>query len=186
MHRKKDKTHAHTSFVHCPLSMNEPLLLSSIVGGIFVILSYVYLYFDDDAEKAWGGIEGQWRMVWFLSTLLTTICYIFLWVSFVFFIEEQSMLLLTSWLIFLLSASQWSLLTLIDIKEQRKSIALLTNLIVTATASVGIWLVCMLLENHEALRGWLIAASSIMVLHHAVADAWLWYAAFPNLDFVPV
>ena len=165
--------------------MNEPLLLTSTIGGIFVLLSYLYLYYDENADLAWGGIEGQWRMVWFVSTIITTISYIFLWVCFVFLIEEQSMLLLTSWIVFLMSASQWSLLTLIDIKEQRKSIALLINLIVTATATVGIWAVTLMVED-SALHGWMVAASSIMVLHHAIADAWLWYAAFPSLDFVPV
>lgn len=165
--------------------MNEPLLLTSTIGGIFVLLSYLYLYYDENSDQAWGGIEGQWRMVWFVSTIITTTSYIFLWVCFVFLIEEQSMLLLTSWIVFLMSASQWSLLTLIDIKEQRKSIALLINLIITATATVGIWAVTLMVED-SALHGWMVAASSIMVLHHAIADAWLWYAAFPSLDFVPV
>ena len=165
--------------------MNDALLITSTIGGIFVLLSYLYLYYDENSDRAWGGIEGRWRTAWLVSTIVTTISYIFLWVCFVFLIEEQSMLLLASWIVFLISASQWSLLTLIDIKEQQKSIALLINLVITATATVGIWAVALMVENAD-LHGWMVAASSIMVLHHAVADAWLWYAAFPSLDFVPV
>ena len=96
------------------------------------------------------------------------------------------MLLLASWLVFLVSASQWVYLTLLDLEKQRKSLVLLVNLVVTATGSLGIWAVCLVLEGHDDLRGWMIAASTIMFLHHAVADAWLWYAAFPSIDFVPV
>ena len=166
--------------------MNEELFISSLIGGIFVLFSYAYLYFDSNAENAWGGIEGQWRLVWFASTAVTTISYIFLWVCFCFIVEEKSMLLLSCWQIFLISASQWAYLTLLDLEKQRKSIPLLINLVVTATGSLGIWAVCLALEGHDELRGWMIAASTIMFLHHAVADAWLWYAAFPVMNFVGV
>jgi hypothetical protein len=165
--------------------MNEELLISSIVGGLFVLLSYAYLYYDSNADNAWGGIEGQWRLVWFASTALTTVSYIFLWACFCFIVEEKSMLLLASWLVFLVSASQWVYLTLLDLEKQRKSLVLLVNLVVTATGSLGIWAVCLALED-EDLRGWMLAASTYMFLHHAIADAWLWYAAFPSIDFVPV
>ena len=166
--------------------MNEELFISSLIGGVFVLLSYAYLYYDSNAENAWGGIEGQWRLVWFASTAVTTISYIFLWVCFCFIVEEKSMLLLSCWQIFLISASQWAYLTLLDLEKQRKSVALLVNLVLTATASLGIWAVCLALEDHDDLRGWMIASSTIMFLHHAIADAWFWYAAFPSLDFVPV
>ena len=166
--------------------MNEELFISSIIGGIFVLLSYVYLYYDQNADNAWGGIEGQWRLVWFASTVLTTISYIFLWVCFCFIVEEKSTLLLACWLVFLVSASQWAYLTLLDLEKQRRSVVLLVNLVVTATASLGIWVVCLMLKDHDTLRGWMIAASTIVFLHHSVADAWLWYAAFPSMNFVGV
>ena len=85
-----------------------------------------------------------------------------------------------------MAASQWAYLTLRDLEKQRKSLVRLGNLVVTATGSLGIWAVCLVLEGHDDLRGWMIAASTIMFLHHAIADAWLWYAAFPALNFVGV
>ena len=86
--------------------MNDSLLAVSIIGGAAVLLSYAFLYYDSDAEKAWGGIEeGLYRSLWVASTGLTTACYLFLWACYVFFIEEQSLILLYSWLVFLISAS---------------------------------------------------------------------------------
>ena len=167
--------------------MNDSLLAVSIIGGTAVLLSYAFLFYDPDADKAWGGIEtGVYRSLWMASTGLTTACYLFLWTSFVFFIEEQSIILLYSWLVFLISASQWGYLTLIDIKEGKKSTTLLINLVLTASACVGIFVVSLNLKGHDELRPWLIAASVIMFLHHAIADAWLWYLLFPEESFVPV
>ena len=96
------------------------------------------------------------------------------------------LILLYSWLVFLITASQWAYLTLIDIKEGRKSVVLLINLILTATACVGIFAVSLNIKGHDELKPWLIAASVIMLLHHAVADAWLWWALFPESNFVGV
>ena len=167
--------------------MNDSLFAVSLIGGVAVLLSYAFLYFDADSDKAWGGIEtGLYRSIWVASTGLTTASYIFLWACFVFIVEEQSLILLYSWLVFLITASQWAYLTLIDIKEGRKSIVLLINLVLTATACVGIFAVCVDIKGHDDLRPWLIAASVIMFLHHAVADAWLWYALFPEESFVAV
>ena len=53
--------------------MNDSLLAISIIGGTAVLLSYAFLYYDSDAEKAWGGIdEGLYRSIWVASTGLTT------------------------------------------------------------------------------------------------------------------
>ena len=83
--------------------MNTELLLVSL-GGLFVLFSYLFLYYSPGRDEAWGGIEGQTRMVWVASTALTTVSYLFLWVAFVWLIEERSMLLLVSWSVFLTSA----------------------------------------------------------------------------------
>jgi len=167
--------------------MNDSLFAVSLIGGFAVLLSYAFLYYDPDSDKAWGGIEeGLYRSIWIASTGLTTASYVFLWACFVFIIEEQSLVLLYSWLVFLITAAQWAYLTLIDIKEGRKSIVLLINLVLTATACVGIFAVCLGVKGHDELRPWLIAASIIMFLHHAVADAWLWWALFPEASFVAV
>ena len=167
--------------------MNEELFIVSLIGGISVILSYIYLYYDNDSEKAWGGLEeGNWRMAWIVSTGLTTISYIFLWVCFVFIIEEKSTILFTGWLLFLSSASQWAYLTLIDIKEARKSVALLINLTVTTIACVMILIVSLTLEGHDSLKPYLLVSSVYLVIHHGIADNWLWYAAFPDLNFIPM
>ena len=167
--------------------MNDSLFAVTLIGGIAVLLSYVYLFYDDDSDKAWGGIEdGLQRTLWAVSTGLTTVSYIFIWACFVFIVEEESTLLLYSFIVFLTSASQWAYLTLIDIKEGRKSTVLLINLVLTATACVGIFAVCLGIKGHDDIRGWLIAASIIMFLHHAVADAWLWWMLFPEANFVAV
>lgn len=115
-------------------------------------------------------------MVWVASTALTTVSYLFLWVAFVWLIEERSMLLLVSWSVFLTSAGQWSYITLLDLKEERKSWFLLANLWITALACVGIFIVCVSTES--SLRPWLLASSTVMVLHHSVFDAVLWYRYF--------
>ena len=163
--------------------MNTELLLVSL-GGLFVLFSYLFLYFDNDSDKAWGGIEGQTRMLWVASTALTTVSYLFLWVSFVWLIEERSMLLLVSWMVFLTSAGQWANITLIDVKEGRKSWFLLINLWVTALACVGIFIVCFTTDSF--LRPWLLACSTVMVLHHSLFDAVLWYRYFDPTAYRPL
>ena len=75
--------------------MNDSLFAVSLIGGIAVLLSYAYLFYDDDSDKAWGGIEeGLQRTLWGVSTGLTTVSYIFIWTCFVFIVEEESILLL--------------------------------------------------------------------------------------------
>lgn len=168
--------------------MNEPLFIISLIGGLSVLLSYLYLYYDDDADKAWGGIEeGRWRMAWIASALLTVVSYVFLWVCFVFVIEEQSLLLLSAWTVFLWSASQWAYLCLLDIKEQRRSMSLLINLTLTTIACVAVFVVTIMLEEHDGIKPYLIASSTYMLLHHGIVDNWLWYGTLSSvMDFVPV
>ena len=167
--------------------MNEELFIVSLVGGAAVLLSYLFLYYDDDSAKAWGGIEeGNWRMAWFASAALTVISYIFLWVCFVFIIEEKSTILFTGWLIFLTSASQWAYLTLIDIKEATKAMALLVNLTVTTIACVMIFIAVIMVEDHDALKPYMLISSVYLVAHHGIVDNWLWYAAFPDQNFIPM
>lgn len=168
--------------------MNEPLLIISTIGGLSVLLSYLYLYYEEnDLDKAWGGIEeGVLRTAWIGSALLTVVSYIFLWVCFIFIIEEQSMLLLSAWTVFLWSASQWAYLCLLDIKEQRRSMSLLINLTFTTIACVAVFVVCVMLEEHDSIKPYLIASSTYMLLHHGLVDNWWWYGTFSDSNFVPV
>ena len=39
--------------------MNDSLFAVSLIGGIAVLLSYAYLFYDDDSDKAWGGHRGR-------------------------------------------------------------------------------------------------------------------------------
>ena len=161
--------------------MLESLFWVILTGGLPVLFSYAYMYNYSDVSDLWGKLENCMYLSWVISVALTVLSYGYL---FWFFIYKNTMyesILCAIYVIFLSSAAQWAFFAIIDVKDKKKSSFLLVNLIITALATAGLLVMTVLIGIRE---GWdiynvlALVGACIMVLHHAVFDAIVWYSGF--------
>ncbi len=168
--------------------MDLDLLLLILVGGIPVLSSYLHLYnriYEEDSRISVDALlqpfvkdgNNSWKYLWYFTSLLTVASYIYIFIEFAIndVLEEdwQRSVLVVSYTLFLSNACQYTHVTMTDLAMNSKSYYLQYNLYAVAVASVGFLIVAIALGN-----AWLIAATIIIVLHHFVMDAVLWYNGF--------
>lgn len=156
--------------------MLDNLFWVILLGGMPVILSYAHVYFNY-TPKLWANLEGPLFWIWLISALLTVISYMYLFVFFVFFNTQHEPVLCALYTVFLSSAAQWGAFAITDSFYGEKSTFILINLMLTGAASVGIALVAFIVGDPIAY-----AAAIILVLHHVIMDAIVWYRGFLNDD----
>jgi len=159
--------------------MNTELLLLVLVGGVPVILSYMWYGWWSDSSFSFEDIQGglvEWKLsAWYVSVLLVVLSYIYMLIEFVAnpLTDAQKNILYPSYMLFLSSASQYTLYTTVDLVNARKSNMLLVNLLLVALGALGFLITAIISEN--AL---LIVATSWVLFHHLAIDAGYWYYSF--------
>lgn len=159
--------------------MNTELLLLILIGGVPVILSYMWFGWWSDSNFSFEDIQGgliDWKLkAWYVSVFLVVISYIYMLIEFVAnpLTDAQKNILYPSYMLFLSSASQYTLYTTIDLTNARKSSILLVNLLLVAIGTLGFLVTAIISEN-----GLLIVATSWVLFHHLVIDAAYWYCTF--------
>jgi len=168
--------------------MDLDLLLLILFGGIPVLASYLHLYnriYEEDSRISVDALlqpfvkdgNNGLKYLWYFTSLLTVASYIFIFIEFAIndALQEdwQRSVLVVSYTLFLNNAGQYTHVTMTDLVMNSKSYYLQYNLYAVAVASVGFLVVAIALGN-----AWLIAATSIIVLHHFVMDAWFWFNGF--------
>ena len=151
------------------------LFTTTIVGGIGVIVGYIYLhlskYLKPMAKKF---TKKEWK-IWSFSVLLTIASFLGLIVWFSFYQELkdwQRDLFFSSLVIFLTGAIFWSL-SIFYLKKFKQHVYLqLPALMVTSLGTLGI-----LLSVIYSTSNWLlITAASIVLFHHLIFDNIYWVA----------
>lgn len=152
---------------------DDTVFYVTISGGIGVLLSYVFLYLEGYItimNKKFTSLE---RKLWSLSVLLTIVSFlgIIIYYSFIEKIKgDYRDLFIISLVIFLISATSWSVISAYIIKYRRDTNLQLSTLLITALACIGI----LVAIAYDTESPWLITAGSILVFHHLFFDSIYW------------
>lgn len=162
------------------IQMNVTLLLFILIGGLPVVLSYMFYAFD--TPLLLSTIEGPFtpgwkRNVWLGSVALTVTCYVIMLIGFVTkdLTELQTNVIYPSYMIFLSSASQYVLYCGVLVKLQQNSPYLTINLWSVAIGSIGFVITAIVAKEPT---WWLIASASYVAFHHVFLDAIWWTSGF--------
>ena len=159
--------------------MNSELLLLILIGGVPVILSYMWFGWWSESNFSFEDIQGglvNWKLnAWYISVFLTVISYIYMLIEFVAnpLTDTQKNILYPSYMLFLSSASQYTLYTTIDLTNRKKSNMLLINLLLVALGTLGFLVTAIISKNTL-----LIIATVWVLFHHLCLDAGYWYFTF--------
>ena len=153
--------------------MLESLFWVICLGGFPVIFSYIHTYYYG-SNKLWGDLEGLKFYLWIFSVFLTVLSYGYLFWFFVFKNTMYESILCALYVIFLSSASQWSLFATIDVLIDEKSIFIWINLMLTSAASLGLCIMTFVIGNDYL--SWICGI--IMFAHHFFFDGLIWYWGF--------
>ena len=162
--------------------MNKNLLILNLIGGPLVLFTY-YKYLGGAMKKGitsdqlWANIKGKSRNIYFLSMLLSTISYLYLFYYLVFRNKNQSKKPLMGTVIFFIGASLWGpFLYKHFVNKLSKSY---TYLSLTLT-SIGI----LILFSYLMKKGNIISkiAISIFLIHILLLDNIIWSINFNKLN----
>lgn len=162
--------------------MNTELLLFVLVGGLPVVLSYIWYGWWSNTQFTFEYLQGPFKgtslMLWQLSTLLVVISYVYMLVEFVDnpLTDTQKNILYPSYILFLSTASQYTIYSTVDLFNARKSYMLLFNLLLTALGSIGFFIVASIEAAKSNEPFTLLMAGTLWIfIHHFCLDAVVWY-----------
>ena len=144
-----------------------------LLGGIGVLISYMMLYVSGSLKRMLKVFTPNIFRIWVVSMLITTAAVLYLYYYFTFEKEIKGWsrnLIVASTILFLVSAMLWSVtIRYGEVSTKYRDLEIFP-LYLTALGTIGI-----LIGTVYATNNWIvIAAASIIVLHHLVIDAVVW------------
>lgn len=161
--------------------MNKNLLITNLTGGPLVLFTY-YKYLGGAIEKGitsdqlWANIKGKNRNFYYLSMLLSTVSYLYLFYFLVFKNQDKSQKALIGTIIFFIGASLWApFLYNHFVNKINKTYTYLS----LSLTSVGILILFLYLMKKEDIMSKI--AISIFLFHILVLDNIIWSINFNKL-----
>ena len=161
--------------------MNKNLLILNLIGGPLVLFTY-YKYIGGAIKKGvksnllWANIKGNNRNLYYISMLLSTISYLYLFYFLVFKNKDKSNKPLLGTIIFFIGASLWAPFLFNHFVNKLSKIFIYLSLSLT---SIGIIIKFIYLIN----KGNIISKVSIFIFltHILLLDNIIWSYNFSKL-----
>lgn len=163
--------------------MYSELFYLIVTLGVLVLVTYVEAFRSRQKSLLWGGLpQYSWyRNPWVLSMVVTVLSFLYMASVWVFTLEGDDIvyemsykeirhIVLLQYTLFMAGAVLWAPLTLIALHRREKMWTVLLALWLTASGSIGLFVMACGLQNWR-----LIAASLICMLHHVGFDAIYWW-----------
>ena len=142
-----------------------------MAGGFGVLVSYMFLYFQNSLPDLYSRYTKlEWRL-WFISMVLTVVSVIsiIIWFSFYEKLNHRE-LFITSLCVFLAFAMLWSLSIFYIFKNNYSPSIQAPILFIVGLATIG-----MFIPIISTTDNWLlIVAAFIIAFHHLVVDGLYW------------
>lgn len=167
--------------------MLSNLLAVIVVGGLPVIWTYFIASQENYDVRQYIYVPDFMYWGWIVSMILTVVSYVTLAYTFVWGIEDGTVLstspekiepfLCATYALFLASAGQWVHHVIYDIQNRKKSIWLMINLYGTAAFSIAIGIFAFGIHGIDhTLMVMAKIAGGYIIFHHLAVDAILWYS----------
>jgi hypothetical protein len=152
--------------------MEDGILFGTFMaGGFGVLVSYMFLYFQNSLPDLYRRYtKTEWRL-WFTSMILTvaSVIGVIVWFSFYERLKYRD-LFISSLCVFLAFAMLWSLSIFYIFKNKKSPSIQVPILMVVGLATIG-----MFIPVISTTDNWLlILAAFIIVFHHLVIDGLYW------------
>ena len=159
--------------------MSVELGITTVLGGIFVLSSYYWIYQQDDAQRLWVGIDGHARWIWYIGGSLTALGFLYLSYKVIFELNTGARWVWT-YLAFFLSAGTWGYITLASLRSRSwwGSMGVLINLLCTAITSVLMYVWLFYKGDADESDRLLQLSAILLIVQHAVLDLTVWYIAY--------
>ena len=149
------------------------LFTTTVVGGIGVIIGYIYLYLSKYLKPlAKKFTKNEW-FIWSLSALVTIASFLGVVIWFSFYEELSGWnrdLFYSGLVVFLTGAILWSLSIFYQMKFKKHIFTQIPALTITSIGAFGI-----LLSIIYSTDNWLlITAGGILLFHHLIIDNIIW------------
>ena len=161
--------------------MELKLLFINILLGFFVIYGY-FKYLGGALKKGitsdqlWANIRGNYRNLYYISMLLSTLSYLYLLYYFVFITKENNNIVYIGTLIFFIGANLWAPTLFHHLINNQEKVFIYISLCLT---TIGI----ILLFIHLMNKGNLISkiCISIFLFHILILDNLIWSIKFQKI-----
>lgn len=159
--------------------MNTIWLMTSIVGGTHVLLSYILaLMYSPNISWLRVGWGTTTFKLWAMSALIAAFSFLYVLVEICFFVEsDPPKSSLCAYLVFLFSAHAWAPLTLLSFHNNQLKVWVIVLLVLTAISSI-VLTVTLSTKNLGPRHTWIVVMSVPICLHCTIWDGVLWNVAY--------
>ena len=134
--------------------MNTRFLLSNIIAGSIVILTYIYYLPKVSLNEAWGNIKGTERNLTIFYMIIATLSYLYILYHFTNNNIHKPKLLYTSIIIFFIGAILWAplLYNYLKNKNEINLIFMYLTLCITTIGTLLLFIYIFKLKNKYGLK----------------------------------
>jgi len=165
--------------------MNSYLLYLILVFGLATLLTYWKILFSDKIDELWGDWGYKSKLIWKISTFITTISFLFMSCVFIWPLEnwEYSEQIFLCYCIFFSGAVLWAPFTLLAVEIGQKDAIVFVCLTLSSLGSGILFVLVAVYCKDKTFQIPMIITSLFVALHHLILDTVWWWRNWYSNDY---